>query len=187
MANATENVIDRRLRGKFGKFCIFRTINFKTFMSPYPDYSKRTWSKNQKAVRMRFRDAMIWTRQTLDDPEKRKFYQKKAKRGQSVWNVGVADYMKKPRIDKIDIRDYKGQKGDLIHIQARDNYMIKTVMITLLNAMGLEVESYLIPNNTDFFVWEYEAMEPNPDWQGGRVVVRITDSPGNVTEVFRVL
>lgn len=187
MANATENVIDRRLHGKFGKFCIFRTINFKTFMSPYPDYSKRTWSKNQKAVRMRFRDAVIWTRQTLENPGKRRYYQKKAKPGQSVWNAGVGDYMKKPQINLIDVQGYKGRKGDVIHIKARDNYLIKTVMITLLNAMGVEIESFLIPNLTNFVNWEYKAMEPNPDWQGGRVVVRVTDSPGNVTEDFRVL
>jgi hypothetical protein len=72
-------------------------------------------------------------------------------------------------------------------VQARDNYLIKTILITIINALGVEVESRLIPYTADLLVLEYKTLEPNPDWKGGRVVVRVTDSPGNVTESFRVL
>ena len=189
MANATENVIDRRLHGKFGTSCIFRTRNKKTFMSPYPDYSKIKWSKNQKAIRIHFREGMIWTRQTLSDPEKRKYYKKRAKRGQSVWNATMSDFLKKPQISMIDTSGYKGRKGDVIRIRALDNFMVQSILITLINALGIEVESCVIPNpNPGSIVeLEYKTMESNPDWQGGRVVVRVSDSPGNVTSSFRVL
>jgi hypothetical protein len=187
MAYASENVIDRMVHGKFGKMCIFRVRNNKTFMYPYPNYREVRWSALQKANRKRFRDAMIWARQTLEDAEKRKFYQKKAKNGQSVWNAAVADYMKRPQIDLIDAGEYRGRKGQTIRVTAHDNYLITTIMITIINALGIEVESRLIPNTSDYVVIEYKTLEENPDWQGGRVVVRITDSPGNVTNAFRVL
>jgi hypothetical protein len=106
MADATGNVIDRMVHGAFGKLFIFRVRNKKTFMYPYPDYSKVIWSRLQKENRRRFRDAMIWARYTLNDAEKRKFYQHKARNGQSVWNAVVADYMKSPRIDLINAGDY---------------------------------------------------------------------------------
>src|ERR1035438_7012476 len=116
MANATDNVIDRRLHGKFGKVCIFRTRNKKTFMSPYPDYSKIKWSKNQKAIHRHFADGMIWTRLTLSDPEKRKYYRKKAKRGQSIWNATMSDFLKKPQISMIDTSGYKGRRSEERHV-----------------------------------------------------------------------
>src|ERR1039457_1629745 len=189
MANATENVIDRRLHGKFGTSCIFRTRNKKTFMSPYPDYSKIKWSKNQKAIRIHFREEMIWTRQTLSDPEKRKYYRKRAKRGQSIWQAAMSDFLKKPGISLIDAGGYKGRKGDVIRIRAVDNFLVSSILITIINALGIEVESCVIPNpNPGSMVeLEYKTMESNPDWQGGRVVVRVTDSPGNVANAFRDL
>jgi len=187
MANATGNVIDRLVHGAFGKQCIFRVRNKKTFMYPYPNYRKVRWSRLQKENRIRFRDAMIWTRCSMNDAEKRKFYQHKARNGQSAWNAAVADYMKKPRIDLIDAGEYTGRKGQTIRVKARDNYLIKTIMIMIINALGVEVESRLMPCTADLLVMEYKTLESNPGWKGGRVVVRITDSPGNVTESFRVL
>ena len=95
--------------------------------------------------------------------------------------------MKKPQIDFIDAGEYSGRAGQAIRVKARDNYMIKTILITIINVLGVEVESRLIPYTANLLVMEYKTLEPNPEWKGGRVVVRITDSPGNVTESFRVL
>ena len=175
MANATGNVIDRLVHGAFGKQCIFRVRNKKTFMYPYPDYSKVRWSRLQKANRRRFRDAMTWARCAMNDAEKRKFYQHIARNGQSAWNAAVADYMKKPQIDFIDAGEYSGRAGQAIRVKARDNYMIKTILITIINVLGVEVESRLIPYTASLLEMEYKTLEPNPDWKGGRVVVRITD------------
>jgi hypothetical protein len=41
-----------------------------------------------------------------------------------------------------------------------------------------------MPNNGD---WIYKAMEPNPSGRDGRIVVRVTDSPGNVVTTFHVI
>jgi hypothetical protein len=156
-------------------------------MSAIPDYNNIKWSNLQKKNRMRFRDAMAWARKTLNDPEKQAYYRNKAKSGQTVWNVAVADYMKKPGIAEIDVSRYKGQKGNVIHIRAQDNYRLATLMITIINALGIEVESILVPNPTSYIDFHYTTTEQNLHWQGGRVVVRVTDSPGNTVQTFRVL
>jgi hypothetical protein len=104
---------------------------------------------------------------------------------QTVWNVAVADYMKKPQIKEIDIHNYKEQKGNTIRVVARDNYRVAGVIVSIVDARGFDVESGMaveMPNNCD---WVYKAMEPNPYMQDGRIVVRVTDSPGNVVTTFR--
>jgi len=52
----------------------------------------------------------------------------------------------------------------------------------ILNAQGIEVESGMAVEMpfSGSGVWIYKAMEDNPCWKGGRVVVRVADSPGNV-------
>jgi hypothetical protein len=101
MAACDDNLLTRGNRGRIGNL-IFRHWGRKTVVSSVPDYTNRKWSSAQKANRLRFRDAMAYARTALNDPEKLKFYRKKAKGMQTVWNVAVADYMKKPQIEDIE-------------------------------------------------------------------------------------
>jgi hypothetical protein len=165
---------------------VFRRWGKKTVVSLAPSTKNRNWSKAQKANRLRFRDAMVYARKALNDPEMLKYYRKKTKGMQTAWNVAVADYMKKPRIKEIDVHNYKGKKGNTIRIVAQDNYRVAGVIVSIVDARGVEVEGGMaveMPNNG---YWIYKAMEPNPYSQGGRIVVRVTDSPGNVVTTFRV-
>jgi len=186
MAITDNNVLMRGHRGMIGNV-VFRRWGKKTVVSLAPSTKNRKWSKAQKANRLRFRDAMAYARKALNDPEMLKYYRKKTKGMQTVWNVAVADYMKKPQIKEIDIHNYKGQKGNTIRVVARDNYRVAGVIVSIVDAQGFEVESGMaveMPNNCD---WIYKAMEPNLSGQGGRIVVRVTDSPGNVVTTFRVI
>jgi hypothetical protein len=180
------NILTRGYRGRIGNL-VFRRWGEKTVVSLAPDTSHRKWSKAQKVNRARFHDAMSWTRRELEDPEKRKYYHKRAKGMQTVWNVCVADYMKKPEIQEIDVRNYKGQKGNTIRVTALDNYCVAAVIVTILNSQGFEVESGLAVEMPDGSGWIYKAMETNPHWEGGRIVVTVKDSPGNTVKTFREL
>jgi hypothetical protein len=185
MAIADDNVVTRGYRGRIGNL-IFRRWGKKTVVSLAPDVANRKWSKVQKANRLRFRDAMAYARKALGDPDKLKYYRKKAKGMQTVWNVAVADYMKKPQINEIDVHNYKGQAGNTIRVAARDNFQVAGVILSIVDAQGFEVEGGMaveMPNGN----WIYKAMEPNPSWHGGRIVVRITDLPGNVVKTFRAV
>jgi hypothetical protein len=186
MATCDDNVLTRSSRGRIGNL-IFRRWGQKTVVSAVPDYTDRKWSKAQKANRLRFRDAMAYARKALDDPEKQKYYQKKAKGMQTIWNVAVADYMKKPQIKEIDVHNYKGQKGNTIRVAARDNYRVAGVIVSIVDARGFEVESGMAVEMLSSNEWIYKAMEPNTSWQGGRIVVRVTDSPGNIVKTFRMV
>ena len=181
-----DNLITEGYSGRFGNL-IFRRWGKKTVISMVPDYSHRKWSKAQKENRKRFRDAMAYSRKTLADPEMRRYYRKRAKGMQTVWNVAVADYMKKPEIREVDLSGYRGRKGDTIRVTAHDNYRVAAVIVTILKAQGLELESGLAVEMLSKGCWIYKVTAPVPGWETGRIVVRVTDSPGNTVKSVRTV
>jgi hypothetical protein len=179
MAIANDNILTRYQRGRIGNI-IFRRWGENTVASVVPDYSKIKWSAAQKDNRNRFRDAMVYARKALRDPKVYEYYKKKRKGMQTVWNVAVADYMKRPQITNIDVSRYRGLRGNVIRIKAKDNYFVASVVVRIVDAQGVEVESGMAVSMSGRGEWIYKAMEQNSGWKGGRVVVNVTDVPRNM-------
>ena len=58
-----------------------------------PDMSKVKGSKAQKEQRQRFKQAVVYAKAALAEPEVRARYEKKAKREHKrVWDVALSDY-----------------------------------------------------------------------------------------------
>jgi len=180
------NILTMGFRGRIGNL-VFRRWGTKTVVSSAPDTSHIRWSKAQKENRERFRDAMAWAKTAMSDPEMRKYYSKMAKGMQTAWNVAVADYMKKPEVTEIDVCHYKGQKGNTVRVKARDNYRVVAVLVAITDAQGFEVESGPAGKMQNGSDWIYKATRTNLNWQQGRIVVRVSDSPGNVVTTFRAV
>jgi hypothetical protein len=156
-------------------------------VSKAPDYSKIPRSEAQKANSNRFKVATRYGRRVLNDPVAFAFYDKKRRGNQTVWNVAISDYMKRPEIAEIDVWNYSGKAGGTIRVKARDNYGIASVVVMIINDLGYEVESGMAVQRPGSEVWVYKAVEENLEWKGGRVAVRVTDSPGNVVTDSRSL
>jgi hypothetical protein len=92
MARATRNLLTADLRGAIGKQVVFRVRNGKTFASKYPDMSGVKPSKKQLKEKGRFAKAVAFAQSIISDPAKKAAY--KVKKGQSVFNAAVSDYMK---------------------------------------------------------------------------------------------
>jgi hypothetical protein len=179
MAIANDNVIMRFQRGRIGDL-IFRVWGENTVVSKAPDYSKIPRSEAQKANSGRFKVATAYGHRVLNDPVAYAFYDKKRRGGQTVWNVAISDYMKRPEIAEINVWNYKGKTGNTIKVKARDKYCVVSVNVMIINASGVEVESGMAVQMPGSDIWVYKTKEENLEWRGGRVVVRVTDSPGNV-------
>ena len=92
----------------------------------------------------------------------------------------------KPEIDPIDTSKYKGQEGDTIKIEAYDTIKVASVIVMIINALGLQIENGpAVQKSTG--EWVYKITAENPDWKGGRVVVKVSDLPGNVVQREAVL
>jgi hypothetical protein len=186
MAIANDNVIMRFQRGKIAGL-IFRVWGENTVVSKAPDYSKIPRSEAQKANSNRFRGATRYGRRVLNDPVAYAYYSPKRRGIQTVWNVAISDYMKRPEIAEIDVWNYSGQAGNTIKVKASDNYGVASVIVMIINDQGFEVESGMAVSMPGSEVWVYKAREENLEWRGGKVVVRVSDSPGNVVTDTRSL
>jgi hypothetical protein len=181
-----DNVITRFSRGRLGDL-IFRVVGDLSICSLAPDYSKMKWSKAQKDNRKRFRIASAHAKRELLDPEVREYYRKRAKPGQTANNVAISDFMLKPEIDDIDVKNYKGKEGNPIKVTVRHNLGVAAVIVMILNATGLEIESGMAIKMSATGDWVYMAKVKNPAFQGGRVVIRVSYPPGNMVSTFQQL
>ena len=188
ITSVTENPLIKGYHGTFANVVHRRWGDQHVIVQKRPDFSNVKWSKAQKANRRRFSDAMAYARKAIADPEMRAWYTMRAKPGQTACNVAVADFMLRPEITKTDISEYHGSKGDPIRVKARDRYAIASVLVFVYNSLGLEVESGLATRGLSDSYWYYRAQEDNPLWQGGRILFKVSDTPGNVvTEILPVL
>jgi hypothetical protein len=185
MAHTTENSLVKFFGGRFGNM-VFRNYDGMSVLSPRPVFKDRKFSEAQKACQQRFGKGPAWARKALADPELAAFYNSKATKRVNAWNLAMSDYLRNPRISEIDLKYYHGQKGDTISVEAHDRFRVAAVIVTIINALGFDVESGLavhIPGGP----WVYQAMAENPQWKGGKVRVRVVDFPGNVVRAVRTV
>ena len=182
MAISRTNIILHGFKGKLGDWVV-RRWGGSTVLSRKPNTRHRKWSKLQKLNRLRFREAMAYARRVLSNPEMMTYYRKKKRKMQTVWNIAVADFMLNPTIDRIDVRAYEGKKGDTIVVVANDKYAVGSVVVSILDAQGFEIESgAAIQDYTPG--WTYTAVKKNRKWKESKVVVMVSDIPGNVVSDF---
>jgi len=101
MATVAYNPIINGLSGMLGKSIVFKKWRGKTIVSTYSKPTKKQ-SEQQKENRGKFRDASFWAKITLKDPERKAYYQSKAKKLglPNAYTAAITDYMRKPRIEK---------------------------------------------------------------------------------------
>jgi hypothetical protein len=103
MATVVNNDLIDGLRGRLGKFMVFRTMYGKTFASRRarkPDKKKE--SDARRNTRSTFRQATEWAKKSLLDPEKKTYYLQRAKalKLPNAYTAAITDYMSKPKVQK---------------------------------------------------------------------------------------
>jgi hypothetical protein len=183
MAISYDNAITKNYHGMMGGI-VFRCRGDMSIMSKRPDCSRVVKTKAQKANMKRFAAATIYGKKVLSDPMLREKYEKKKKMYQSIWNAAISDFMSRPKVQAIDVKDYKGLSGNEIKISARDRFKFEAVIVTILNILGLVIESGRAVANplSDGMEWVYKTTVMNPSYEGSKVVVRVSDLPGNVVQ-----
>jgi len=185
MAISRTNILLHGFKGKLADYVV-RRWGESTVLSKKPNTKHRRWSKLQKSNRQRFREAMAYARRVLSNPEMRAYYARKKRKMQTTWNVAVADYLLNPSIDLIDIREYNGKPGEQIYITTHDKYRVESVVVSILDSQGIEIESG--PAVRDFgFNFTYTTFALNPCLKGCKVVVTAFDVPGNEVSDFTMI
>ncbi|MDR1338476.1 MAG: hypothetical protein LBK58_00195 [Prevotellaceae bacterium] len=85
----------------------------------------------------------------------------------------MADYLNVPEIKGIDLSNYSGQAGDTVRIEADDD------------TVGTLIEEGQACPDISGYVWIYTAEQNNDSFNYGKIVVSISDLPGNVVEELK--
>lgn len=94
MARIQSNILTKGLRGQIGQQVVFKQYGKKTVVSRYPDMSKVKPSKLQKKGRTRFAEAVAYAQSINNDPVKKARYAKKVKKGHTVFNFAIQEFLR---------------------------------------------------------------------------------------------
>jgi len=183
MAISFNNLITKYFSGRVGDI-VLRNYGGKSVMSKRPDCSKVIRSERQSANNDRFKKAVKYGQYAIRTPELLKQYTKIKKSNQSAYNAAVSDFLLHPKIEAIDIGGYIGVQGNKIGIRAWDKYKVESVSVLIMNKMGQIIEKGAAVSRplSGGLEWDYIATQDNLDYKGGRVIVRVSDLPGNVVQ-----
>jgi hypothetical protein len=181
MAKQSNNVVTHGLTGKIGDLLVFRVRDGKTVISKVPQKRKFD-SEQQKEQQRKFQRAVLYARLAMSDPETGEAYKKSAGKGQTAYNVAVADFFHAPDIQNIDVSGYAGNPGDTVRIRVSDNFMVKSVRVTITNADGTLVEEGAAVPDAVGYIWTYAATSANDCLEGDRIEITASDLPGNLSQ-----
>jgi hypothetical protein len=124
-------VITHGLSGKFADVVVFSQRNGRTIASRVPGKRTGPMTAGQLAVQAKFQKAVAYARSVMEDPSNREAYLKKARPGQTAFNMAIADYFKGPEIHEMDHSGYSGNIGEKILVRVSDNFRVREVKLSI--------------------------------------------------------
>ena len=179
MAKVGNNLITTRLSGMLGDQIVFRTRGTKTYVATAPTRHEGPPTEQQLQHRHQFQEAIVYGKNVNANPEQKELYEQAAKENQTAFNVAVADFMKAPHIDEIDLSQYTGQQGDQIRVRAVDDFMVAGVTVGIYAPDGSLIEEGAAVKQANGLDWLYAAAQQNSNLHGSKIVIRANDLPGN--------
>jgi hypothetical protein len=160
---------------------VFRQTATGTVVQSPPRVSGKE-SELQRAQRRKFQRAILYANSVASDPEMKEAYAAKAKKGRTARNVAVADFLRAPDIQVIDLSGYHGQPGDTIRIEVTDDFAVVAVKVVIAGADGSPVEEGFAQPEATGYEWTYTATAINESTDGDRIEIIASDTPGNITQ-----
>jgi hypothetical protein len=183
MAKVKLNPVIEEIRGKVGDL-VFKGYGDETIIARRPDMEGRELTEAQEAHRERFRQATLYGKMVIADPEAKALYDEAAKkRGAPNFALMVADFFNAPTVDEVDLSDYHGEVGDPVVVQAHDDFDVLSVQVDLMDSEGNVLEGGEAQEEPpESGRWIYEAQTAVPTGQTVRIAVTAEDRPGGKGE-----
>ncbi|MEP7135255.1 MAG: hypothetical protein ABI904_10010 [Chloroflexota bacterium] len=173
------NPMFEQVSGQLGDV-VFRELRGKTIASRKATLSAAA-SANQVAHRERFKLAAAYGKSALADETVRAQYEELAKtKNMPVFAATIADFFNAPIISAVDLSAYTGNVGDVIKVNALDDFGVAGVHVTISNA---DTDA-LIENGAAFEavagsgLWVFTATAAAGEANNVKVNVVATDRPG---------
>ena len=178
MSKSTNNPILQKHSGMLGNLVI-RQVNGKTIISIRPK-KREVPTDHQLKTKARFMLAVDYAKKQMADPNSKALYKKAAVREiPNAYTAALKDFLNKPTVTIVDVKDYTGAIGSEIHVVAKDDFEVASVRVDIYNAADALLESgYAAPNKVRNG-WSYAVATLNMPTAGSRVVVTAKDRPKN--------
>lgn len=166
------------LIGAVNKQLVLKQYGKITVVSSYPDMSRVVKTEKQKKENSRFREAVAYAKAQMADPVAKAEYQAKVKGLQKAFNMAIADFYIPPEITKVDLSAWKGDAGDVITVDATDDFRVERVEAAITDSNGVLLET-AAGRQISAVKWECILQQ---EYTGGLFHVKVSarDRPGNV-------
>jgi hypothetical protein len=178
-------IVDAVSASVIGEPKTVRIRNGKSFLTKIPKFDpNRVPTVKQEDHLDKFAAGASYARAAMDNPELSKLYAEKADKEKSVFNIALRDYMKAPKVKKINVSAYTGNPGSIIQVKAKDDFGIKQVKVSIYNAAGdLVEEGQALIDPLDRFLWTYTATQVVAILAGSKIKAVAQDLPKNTGEL----
>jgi len=179
MAKAQMNPVVSRLRGKIGDL-VFRQYKDKVVVGLRALVDGSEPTPSQRSQRERFRLATAYGKWVFADPALKAAYAKVAQaRGQTTFGLAMADFLKGPAVDGIDLSAYTGRAGQKITVTAHDeDFEVATVAVVIRDGSHAVLEQGAAAQQTDGS-WRYTTTTALAAGQSAVIEATAVDRPGN--------
>lgn len=170
MAIIRDNLVTEGMSGMLGDMLVFKNLHGKTIVCKRPSRPRRQ-SVLQKENRNKFREASRWAKAILLDPQKREYYQKKARKLKlpNAYTAAIADYMRPTSVKQVNAY------GDTVTFSvAKKDFALRKVEVMTRKPTGEEIVRTLSHAEPAFRLQREEV--------DTGVVIRVLDSAGRMTE-----
>ncbi len=171
MAFIHPNPATGELSGSLGDLVFAKQKSGKIIVRKRP-VRKAAKRKGEIANQQGFTSAVAYAKKVwAEDPDLRARYNAAAAiQGRQGFHLAKADYLKPPEVREIDLAEYTGAPGEIIRINAVDNFEVKSVQVKIRHLDASAIEHGQAERENDR--WVYEARSTVP--AGKTVVIDVT-------------
>jgi hypothetical protein len=181
MAKIYSNMLVKGASGHVGKQFVYKQKGNQTLIAKMPKINKnQAPTGDQVRVRELFAAAVNYASGAVNDPVLKAEYQKKAGQSTTAYNIAFRDYLKAPVVKSINADQYNGTVGSLITVNARDDFRVAEVKVSITDANGVLVEEgNAVLHPIDRNKWNYSATVSLAAIAGSIITAEAMDIPGN--------
>ena len=181
MANAQKNIFMAFLSGTIGRQMTLSQKAGSTIAGKKRGPSLIPATEDQLDVQSRFRIASKYALAAILDPVTKAAYAAVARKGQSAYNVALADAFTPPEIISINTAGFHGLLGDSITIRAVDYFKVVSVRVRIHDSAGVLAEDSNAVLQSNGLDWVYRTTSVIGNPIGTKITVTATDLPANET------
>lgn len=177
MAKNLNNNATHGIRGKVDQL-VYNHRNGRPHVSK-PAVKTAPPSANQMRVVLTFKQAVKYATAALLNDSLREAYKAKCKRGQTPFNLAVADFFRPPEVHEVDFSGFTNAAGSIIKTVVSDNFAVVSVKVRIERPNGTLIEEgYAILDDLAVY-YNYTVTTDNANARGNLVSIIATDTPGH--------